>query len=115
MKVLKMCLLFVVCSMLLIGCSNEKIRNLPIYQKANKIHSLVESGKWDSANEASKSIETMYKDQKWKYQLLGDESEYNGLIQEIAQLQVAVEEQDKKEAKLHIALIKNYLKAMYFK
>lgn len=55
------------------------------------------------------------KDNKWKYQLLSDKQTFNSLEEHIEMLIVSLEEKDKTEAKLHIAMIEHFIKSIYFK
>lgn len=100
---------------MLFGCSDEKIKGKPIYQKSEEISTFVNGAKWDKASEEVKAMVELYQKNKWKFQLLGDEMEYSGLNQEIIKLKVSIEEEDKKEAKANLALIQDYIRAIYYR
>ena len=115
MKIIKFSALCICLSVMLFGCSNETIQKKPIYQKATEIKTLVNQQEWDKAKEGSKDIYQLYKENKWKYQFLGDETEYNTLNQHIQKLIISIEEQDTKEAKFNLAMIEHYMESLYFK
>ena len=101
--------------MLLFGCSNETLQEKPIYQKATEIKTLVNQEEWDKAKEGSKDLYQLYKKNKWKYQFLGNETEHKTLNQHIQKLIISIEEKDKQEAKLNIAMMEHYIESLYFK
>src|SRR5699024_1223244 len=100
---------------ILFGCSMETIRQLPIYQSSDDVKGLVNDTHWKKAEEEGKHIEKLYKENKWKYQLMGDETEYNKLDEEISKLQVSLEEKDTKVAKRNIAVIQHFIESIYFR
>ncbi|OZU87338.1 hypothetical protein CIL03_17260 [Virgibacillus indicus] len=107
--------LLCICLMLLISCSNETIQNKHISQKAEAIKTLITQSQWDKAVIQGRQFEQVYADNKWKYQLLGDITEYDRLDQHIRKLNVALEEKDKEEAKLNLTMIEHYIESLYFK
>ncbi|KEF35960.1 protein of unknown function (DUF4363) [Schinkia azotoformans MEV2011] len=104
-----------VCFFMLVGCSDEKIKNKPIYQKSEEIMDLLNHSQWEKAGDEAKAISDLYKKSRWKLQLLGGEMEYSELEQEISKLKISIEEKDKREAKTNIVLIQDYIKAIYFR
>lgn len=115
MKIMKSgitCLLYIV---LLSGCSMETIQSKPIYQKSGDTKTLVNQEKWEQAKQQADVIDTLFKENKWKYQLLGNETEYSSLDAEIKKLQMSLEEKDKKEAKRNIAVMEHYIESLYFR
>lgn len=115
MKVNLQFIIMTICFLLLIGCSNEKIKSLPIYKKSEEITDLINHSQWEKAGNEAKAISDIYKKNKWKLQLLGEELEYNELEQEISKLQISIEEKDKLESKTNIVLIQDYIRAIYFR
>lgn len=111
MKRLSVCL--IISFLLLSGCTSHSIGKKPIYEESNKLMDLVDASQWETAEKAAQKIQKMFKKNKWKYQLLGDESEYNGLHQEISKLKVSIEEKDQPEAKRNIVLIQDYIHSIY--
>lgn len=115
MKVNLQFLTIIICLFMLVGCSEEKIKNLPMYKKSEEIIDLINQSQWEKAGDEAKIISDLYKKTKWKLQLLGEELEYNELEQEISKLQISIEEKDKREAKTNIVLIQDYIRAIYFR
>lgn len=115
MKVNTHFIIIITCFFILVGCSDEKIKRLPIYKKSEDITNLVNQSQWEKASDEAKAIADLYKKTKWKLQLLGEELEYNELEQEISKLQISIEEKDKLEAKTNIVLIQDYIRAIYFR
>ncbi|MGP4108740.1 DUF4363 family protein [Virgibacillus sp. L01] len=115
MKIPKVAAILFLCFTILFGCSNETIQNLPISQKATEIENLINQAKWDKAVHEADLIQGLYKDNEWKYQLYGDETEYNNLNEEIRKLKVSLKERDKTEAKLNIVMIENCIESLYFR
>ncbi|WP_176555803.1 DUF4363 family protein [Virgibacillus ndiopensis] len=115
MKMSKSVIVLFSCIAFIFGCSNETIQKNPIYNKSTEIKNLVNQTQWHKAKQEAKLILEYYRNGKWKYQLLGDETEYNNLNEQILKLQVSIEEKDKAEAKRNIALIEHYIEMLYFK
>ncbi|WP_068676513.1 DUF4363 family protein [Oceanobacillus sp. Castelsardo] len=114
MRVVKLFTIFT-CVAILFGCSSGTIEDKPIYQGAKDIKTFVKEDNWGKAKQKAKSIKKLYKDNKWKYQLISDKTTYDNLEQQIELLTVSLEENDKTEAKLHLALIEHYMKSLYYK
>lgn len=114
MKISKFGLSLIICIAILFGCSDKTIQNKPIYQKSTEVKSLINQSQWEKAQQKGKQIDQLYKDNKWKYQFLGDETEFRGLNKEIIKLQASLEEKDKKEAKRNLSLIEHYIESLYF-
>ncbi|MCC3357308.1 DUF4363 family protein [Bacillus sp. REN16] len=111
MKRLSIC--FVISFLLLCGCSSHSISKKPIYEEANKVMELINGSQWEMADNAAQGMQKIFNKNKWKYQLLGDESEYTGLHQEISKLKVSIEEKDKPEAKRNIVIIQDHIRSIY--
>ena len=76
---------------------------------------MIDQKDWNRARNGAEQINHLFKNNKWKYQLLGDETEFSGLENEIKKLQISLEEKDKKEAKRNLAMIESYMESLYFK
>jgi hypothetical protein len=111
----RICLIVFSCLLLVGGCSDDKIKNKPIYQQTAELENLINQEHWDEASNKIKEVQQIFETNKWKYQFLGDEREYGGLDEEISKLEVAIEEKNKIEAKQSIVLIELYLHSLYFK
>ena len=115
MKLIKFSAICICFSVILFGCSSETIQKKPIYQKATEIKTLVNQQEWEKAKEGSKDIDQIYKENKWKYQFLGDKTEHKTLNQHIQKLIISIEEQDREEVKFNLAMIENSLESLYFR
>ncbi|HHW38543.1 MAG TPA: hypothetical protein GXX18_15125 [Bacillales bacterium] len=114
MKVISKFVVIGTCFFMLLGCSDKKIKNKPIYKKSEEIMGLITHSQWKKAEDEAKAIKDLYKKNKWKYQLLGNEAEYSYLQQELSKLQMSIEEQDQLQAKTNVVVIQDYIKAIYF-
>ncbi|WP_010281971.1 DUF4363 family protein [Bacillus timonensis] len=110
----KYSLILGVCVFLVSGCSTETISKKPIYQESSKLMELIDGAQWELADKEVMEIQKLFKKNKWKYMLLGDETEYSGLNQEISKLVASIEEKDTPEAKRNILMIQDYIKSIYF-
>ena len=115
MKLIKIGSISFLFCLLLLGCSNEYIQQKPIYQKATEIKTLTNKAEWDKVKEDSNEIYQLYKDNEWKYQFLGNETEFKTLEQHIQRLIISAEEEDKTEAKFNLSMIEHYVESLYFK
>ncbi|MFT9846906.1 DUF4363 family protein [Aneurinibacillus sp. REN35] len=109
---------FIALTLIFVGSmpSAQAARNIeqkPMFQKADQIEKLVGEKQWNKASVEAEALMNMYQKQKWKFQLLGDEAEYEGLNQEIAKLQAAIKVQGQVETHITIAAIKELLVQMY--
>jgi outer membrane murein-binding lipoprotein Lpp len=97
------------------GCSSDgKLKN-DILNKTEEISSLVDQGHWDQIALEINTLHTLYQNQKWKFQFLGDEQEYEGMEREIDKLSAVVKEKDNVQIKLGLAEIESYLNSIYFR
>ncbi|RDW18302.1 hypothetical protein CWR48_12025 [Oceanobacillus arenosus] len=68
---------------------------------------------WQQIEVQSKELKKLYKENKWRTQLIGDEREYEGLSESIAILIAAVDEKDATQAKVELATIKSIIEDIY--
>lgn len=85
----------------------------PIYRQAKSISTFINHKDWEKAIQKSDELKKLYQDNRWKYQLLGDEGEYEELNREIDRLRAAVKEKDRKQANIMIAAILSILEEIY--
>lgn len=77
------------------------------------IESSVENETWTLAEEQSKELVNVYDRQKWKLQLIGDEEEYEELIQNINMLKAVISERDATQSKMLISRIRSIVDTIY--
>ncbi|HEX6922691.1 MAG TPA: DUF4363 family protein [Bacillales bacterium] len=83
------------------------------YQQINKISELIDQGEWQKADKEMTALRKLYEKKLWKLQLIGDESEYEGLDDELEQLRGAIESRDKAEAKIQLSAVRTLVKHIY--
>jgi hypothetical protein len=112
-KAYSVVILFLTMFWILGGCSNDGINNSPIKYQIQEIKALVDGKNWSEASMAARNLKQLYEEKKWKLQLLGDETEYEGIDREIDKLSAAIEEKEPVQIKLGLAQIHTYLKSIY--
>ncbi|MBA4495421.1 DUF4363 family protein [Paenactinomyces guangxiensis] len=86
-----------------------QIKEEPLLKKIAQIESFIDQQRWDQAQTEVNRLEHLYKKEKWKLQLFGDQMKYERIRQEMAQLKIALEEKDQTEAKIKLATIRSIL------
>ena len=114
MKFIKAGIIFSICISMLFGCSG-KIQKDPLHMHSNEVTALVDKLEWDKAKRGADNIDKLFKKNKWKYQLLGTDTEYMGLDRHIKKLKISIEAKDTEEAKKDLQMIKHYIESLYFK
>lgn len=94
------------------GCSKYTGKEA-LFTHVKTIENFIDNEDWDQLNQQVDQLNTLYEKNKWKLQLLGDEDEYESLTETIDRLIVAIDEQDKTQAKLELATVKSILKELY--
>lgn len=83
------------------------------YKKIDEINHSVEQSDWKQTREGAEKLSNMYKDGKWKLQLLGDEAEYEGINVELEKLKEATNAKDKTQVKVSLGTIRAHLRDIY--
>jgi hypothetical protein len=105
---------FIAMASLTIGVGSAEAAGVdPVEKQADAILELIERNQWDEAVEPTMKLKELYQKNKWKYQLLGDEEEFEHLNLEIDKLRVAVRMKDSSEAQLILATIQSILTDIY--
>lgn len=68
---------------------------------------------WEQLKSQVNELNTLYEENKWKLQLLGDEGEYEGLNESINRLFAAINTEDLTQAKVELATIRSILEEIY--
>lgn len=97
---------------ILSGCS-DTLKGENFLKYTNQIDYSITEGKWVETKTLTLKLKELYKNDKWKLQLLGDEGEYEGLYRSINSLIVACEESDSTNAKLELADIESYIEDIF--
>lgn len=108
-KSIKSAMLIAVSLLLLVGCQAEE----KFYKKIDNINQSVEQADWKQAQNRVKELKEMYKGGEWKLQLLGDETEYEGINVELEKLKEAVAAKDETQVKVGLGTIRGHLADIY--
>jgi hypothetical protein len=85
----------------------------PVILKVQAIQKQIGSEQWEGIENSVKELKVVFQKNKWKYQLLGDEQEFEGVGRRIDTLFVAVAEKDTLESRLIIAEIMSIIQEIY--
>ncbi|GAA0593614.1 hypothetical protein GCM10009001_07230 [Virgibacillus siamensis] len=98
-----------ICMILITGCQSEQA----FYQEIQEINDTVDQADWKQTKAGVKKLSKVYKKQKWKLQLLGDEAEYEGINVELQVLKQSVQAKDKTQVKVSLGTIRGHLLDIY--
>lgn len=98
--------------LILSGCEMNAGGNT-FYHQINEIEIALENSDWDETLSEAENLKEMYKKQKWKLQLLGDENEYEGLNESIHKLISAIKLQDLVSIKMELITIQTNIENIY--
>ena len=107
-----MIIIFLIITIFIGGCA-EPIGGDYFFDKVKSLEVAISKEDWQSANVQLKDLKKLYKKNDWKLQLLGDESEYEGINEAISRLSAAIKSEDTKQALLELATIRAYLEEIY--
>ncbi|QDP39559.1 DUF4363 family protein [Radiobacillus deserti] len=112
-KVRELILTSIVVICLLGGWGVKETEN-PFIRTIDEINEQTDEKNWKEATEETEKLRDMYEREKWKYQLLGEESSYKGIEREIEKLLAALGEKDNQQSKVSTATIKVLYRDIYF-
>ncbi|MBC5638687.1 DUF4363 family protein [Ornithinibacillus sp. BX22] len=98
--------------LILAGCENN-VGGHAFFDQINEIENSLENPDWDRVTAQAEELKKLYKKDKWKLQLLGDEDEYESLYESINKLIVAIEEKDRTNIKLELSVIHTHIEDIY--
>lgn len=102
----------VLLSVVLASCSNVT-GHAHFNENITALEEYLDKAEWRNLQTQAKDLKTLYKDQLWKLQLLGDEGEYEGLNESINRLLKTIEQQDVTQAKLALETVKTIIDDIY--
>jgi hypothetical protein len=109
---LKKTTVVVACLLFLVGC-NQIYSNFD--ESIEKIEQLVEQSKWDEASDKLNKMKKTYdKSYQWKDFYI-DDPEYKELVKMIGNLEGTINQKDKKQANIQLAMLKAFIKDIYYK
>lgn len=94
------------------GCSNISGKN-EFFNKISSIEKALNNQDWEQLKSFGHELVQFHEKTEWKLQLMGDEDEYESLHESINRLIIAIEENDKTEAKLELVTIKTLVEDIY--
>lgn len=109
---LKRALIFL-CLLLLLTSCNKTLGGDAFFKHINDIESELGERNWEELTIQANELKDMYKKDKWKLQLLGDEGEYETLDESINKLIAAVKEKDKINVRMELASIQTLFESIY--
>ncbi|PAV28634.1 hypothetical protein CIL05_15170 [Virgibacillus profundi] len=109
---MKRSVFFLLILVILSGCTN-RIGGDYFFEHITAMENQLEKTNWVLLSEEASKLKNMYSDNKWKLQLLGDETEYEGLHDNINKLIAAIDVEDQTETKVGLAAIESLLENIY--
>lgn len=105
-------ILFVLCLVLLVGCSEITDEN-DFKASIAALEEILTSEDWEEIEKHTEAIKQQYERSEWKLQLIGDEGEYEGLQEAVNHLQQAAKSKSKFNCEKELTTIRTYLKQIY--
>lgn len=105
-------ILFVLCLVLLVGCS-EITGEDDFKASIAALEEILNSEDWEAIERHTEAIEQQYDRSEWKLQLIGDEDEYEGLQESVNHLQQAAKSKSKIDCEKELTTIRTYLDLIY--
>ncbi|MGV3487647.1 MAG: DUF4363 family protein [Tuberibacillus sp.] len=107
---------WVMLTLLLFGlAANTASANAPkdIQTKLKNLSGSILKSDWDKAYKQTVDLRDHFNKNRWKYQLLGDEQEYEGISNDIENLKAAIIAKDKASALIFVYDIKEVFNQIY--
>ena len=103
---------FICLFVLLVGCENN-IGGQAFFDQIKEIESGMEAQDWEDVVVKSRELKELYKQDKWKLQLLGDEDEYESLYEAINKLIAAGKGEDEANIRMELSIIHTHIEDIY--
>ncbi|MCJ0932471.1 DUF4363 family protein [Virgibacillus halodenitrificans] len=111
-KLVKRIYFAVLILIILSGCSQITGKDV-LLNNIKTLEMALDQKDWESAEEHTDELQRLYKGNRWKIQLLGDEGEYEKLYEGIQRLKVTIREEANPESKIELATVKSLIKDIY--
>lgn len=108
---MKKIILYTVIIILLSGCN--VVGGDLFYNPLNQIEETLDQSDWDQAEKYASVFEDIYRKNKWKLQLIGDEGEYEGLNESIQRMIASIKEKDMKNVRVELATARSLISDIY--
>jgi len=112
LRSLKSILLMSLLLVMLSGCSNM-VGSKELMGQIHVIKEQLMVEDWDALEVQMDRLSTIYSDNEWKLQMIGDEGEYERLHESINRLRSAIETQDSQSASLELSTIDSIAEDIY--
>ncbi|MFC2949317.1 DUF4363 family protein [Virgibacillus sediminis] len=83
------------------------------FDQVDKLESSLEASDWKKIEKEADELRKLYKEHRWKIQLIGDEGEYEGLYEAVSKLIAAAKEEDSTETRVELANVHRLLEDIY--
>ncbi|MFD1386477.1 DUF4363 family protein [Oceanobacillus oncorhynchi subsp. oncorhynchi] len=108
----KQIIIFTLLFIVLSGCENQVGGNY-FFDHTDQLEQSLNEPKWDEITTQAEELKNIFKNHKWKIQLIGDEDEYEGLHESINNLIAAAKENDSTSTRLELATVRSFLEDIY--
>ncbi|WP_176330350.1 DUF4363 family protein [Oceanobacillus rekensis] len=97
---------------LLSGCA-QTIGGDIFFKPMDELEQALDQPEWEEISLQANELKSIYEDNKWKIQLLGDEGEYEGLNESINKMIAAAKEEDTTNVRMELATARSLIKDIY--
>ncbi|TSB45904.1 DUF4363 family protein [Alkalicoccobacillus porphyridii] len=94
------------------GCGDVVGSNL-FFNQMDQLEEALDRSDWDQIERHAYKFNEIYKTNKWKLQLIGDEGEYEGLNESIQKMIAGVKEEDITNVRLELASARSLIADIY--
>ncbi|QVY62117.1 DUF4363 family protein [Cytobacillus gottheilii] len=105
-------LVYISLLLLLTSCENNTGGDV-FFKQINDIENGLEEPNWNEIMLKTKELKKIYKKNRWKIQLLGDEEEYEELYKSINKLIAATKEKDPINVRIELATTHTLIEDIY--
>ncbi|MFD1335757.1 DUF4363 family protein [Oceanobacillus iheyensis] len=101
------------CCLLFLTACTSPIGGAAFFDYINALEKGLDEPDWEEISMQAKKLKKMYEKDKWKFQLIGDEGEYEELYKSINNLLATVKEKDTLSTRMEIANTRSLLEDIY--
>ncbi|MCT1577936.1 DUF4363 family protein [Oceanobacillus kimchii] len=109
---MKKAMVFLCCLLLLTACTSP-VGGTAFFDHIDALEKGLDEPDWEEISIQAKKLKKMYEKDKWKFQLIGDEGEYEELYKSINNLLATVKEKDTLSTRMEIANTRSLLEDLY--
>ncbi|WP_339229803.1 DUF4363 family protein [Oceanobacillus sp. FSL K6-2867] len=101
------------CLLLILSACTNQVGGKEFFNHINELEKGLDQPNWEELSIQANELKKIYKKDKWKLQLIGDEGEYEDLYESINNLIATVKEKDTLSTRMEIATTKSLLEDIY--